>query len=94
MEFSKKSGSCLLSRSVLQLLYLPIPNKVFGIQDLAEVIKESVRLFISPPVLMPKHSLHNNPQVKKSKLIERKREREKEILINIHDINDIPFLLF
>lgn len=87
MEFSKKSGSCLLSRSVLQLLYLPVPNKVFGIQDLAEVIKESVRLFISPPVLMPKHSLHNNPQVK-IKLIERKREIEIDLIINIHNINE------
>lgn len=69
MEFSKKSGPCLLSRSVLQILYLPPGNgnggrKVFGVTSLADVLKESVKLFIAPPVLMPKNPLFNNPQVR------------------------------
>lgn len=64
IEFSKKSGSCLLSRSVLQVLYLPVPNKVFGITNLSDVLKDSVKAFIAPPALMPKNLLYNNPQVK------------------------------
>jgi hypothetical protein len=63
MEFSKKSGACLLSRSVLQILYLPCPNKVFGVTDLTEILKESVRAFVAPPVLNPKNPLHANTQV-------------------------------
>lgn len=57
MEFSKKSGSCLLSRSVLQILYLPCPNKVFGVTDLTEVLKESVKAFVAPPVYKSKTQL-------------------------------------
>ena len=63
MEFSKKSGPCLLSRSVLQVLYMPENNKVFGVTSLTEVLKESVKVFIAPPVLMPKNPLFNNAQV-------------------------------
>jgi N-alpha-acetyltransferase 35, NatC auxiliary subunit len=62
MEFSKKSGPCLLSRSVLQVLYLPGNNKVFGVTTLTDVLKESVKSFIAPPVLMPKNPLFNNAQ--------------------------------
>lgn len=65
MEFSKKSCSCLLSRSVLQVLYLPVPNKVFGVTNLTDVLKDSVKAFIAPPVLMPKNPLYNNPQVRR-----------------------------
>lgn len=65
MEFSKKSGPCLLSRSVLQIVYLPGNNKVFGVTSLQEVLKESVKSFIAPPVLMPKNPLFNNPQVRR-----------------------------
>lgn len=64
MEFSKKSGPCLLSRSVLQVLYLPVNNKVFGVTSLTDVLKESVKAFIAPPVLMPKNPLFNSPQVR------------------------------
>ena len=64
MEFSKKQSSCLLSRSVLQVLYLPVPNKVFGVTNLTDVLKDSVKAFIAPPVLMPKNSLYSNPQVR------------------------------
>lgn len=63
MEFSKKPGACLLSRSVLQVLYLPVPNKVFGATSLTEVLKESIKAYNAPPVLMQKSPLFNNPQV-------------------------------
>jgi len=64
MEFSKKSGSCLLSRSVLQVLYLPVPNKIFGVDNLTDVLKDSVKTFIAPPVLMPKNPLFGHTQAK------------------------------
>jgi N-alpha-acetyltransferase 35, NatC auxiliary subunit len=63
MEFSKKSGPCLLSRSVLQMVYLPGSNKVFGVSKFTDVLKESVKSFTAPPVLMPKSPLFSNPQV-------------------------------
>lgn len=62
MEFSKKS-SCLLSRSVLQMIYLPASNKVLGASNLSDMLKESVKAFIAPPALMPKNPLYNNQQV-------------------------------
>jgi N-alpha-acetyltransferase 35, NatC auxiliary subunit len=60
IEFSKKPSSCLLSRSILQVLYLPVPYKVFGVVNLTEVLKDSLKIFISPPALTYKH---NNLQV-------------------------------
>lgn len=63
IDFSKKS-CCLLSRSVLQVLYLPGNNKVLGVLGVTDVLKESVKAFIAPSVLMPKNPLFNNPQAK------------------------------
>lgn len=62
IEFSKKS-SCLLSRSILQMIYLPTSNRVLGTTSLTDMLKESVKVFIAPPALMPKHPLYNNQQV-------------------------------
>lgn len=45
------------------MLYLPVPSKVFGLTNLTDVLKDSVKAFIAPPVLMPKNPLYNNPQV-------------------------------
>uniref|UniRef100_A0AAG5DD75 Protein MAK10 homolog n=1 Tax=Anopheles atroparvus TaxID=41427 RepID=A0AAG5DD75_ANOAO len=61
MDFSKKFGPCLLSRSIPQTLYLPARGKVFGVKPLTEVLKESARAFIAPPVLLPDNPLFNNP---------------------------------
>lgn len=59
IEFSKSSSSssCILSRSILQVLYLPIPNMVFGIQRFNDVLKEDVRRFIRPPCLSQRSSI-------------------------------------
>lgn len=62
IEFSKKS-SCLLSRSVLQMIYLPTNIRVLGTTSLTDMLKESVKAFIAPPALMPKNPLYNNQQV-------------------------------
>ncbi|KAL7295496.1 hypothetical protein TKK_0011143 [Trichogramma kaykai] len=63
MEFSR-SSPCILSRSLLQIVYLPTPNRVFGVQNLTDVLKEAARNFIAPPVLMPKNNLLQNHQAK------------------------------
>ncbi|CAG2056103.1 unnamed protein product [Timema podura] len=63
IEFSRQ-GPCILSRSILQLLYLPLFNKVFGTLNFADVLKDAAKNFIFPPVLMPKSTLLLNPQAK------------------------------
>ncbi|XP_058458590.1 N-alpha-acetyltransferase 35, NatC auxiliary subunit isoform X2 [Malaya genurostris] len=61
MDFSKKFGPCLLSRSILQTLYLPSHDMVFGTRKLTEVLKESAKAFIAPPVLLSDNPLSSNP---------------------------------
>ncbi|XP_053675023.1 N-alpha-acetyltransferase 35, NatC auxiliary subunit [Anopheles nili] len=61
MDFSKKFGPCLLSRSIPQTLYFPTGPMVFGVKPLTEVLKESVKAFIAPPALRPDNSLYSNP---------------------------------
>uniref|UniRef100_T1JZA6 Protein MAK10 homolog n=1 Tax=Tetranychus urticae TaxID=32264 RepID=T1JZA6_TETUR len=61
-EFSKSSSppSCVLSRSLLQVLYLPN-----GIAPLSDLIREDVRNFIKPPSLYQKPSiLTNHPEAR------------------------------
>lgn len=41
----------MLSRSLLQLLYIPLCNRVLGQQPLVEVLQDAARSFIAPPVL-------------------------------------------
>jgi hypothetical protein len=45
---------CVLSRSLLQLLYGPLRFKKPGLDDMMDAMKESVRGFIAPPVLASK----------------------------------------
>jgi len=42
---------CILSRSLLQLLYIPLCNRVLGQQPVVEVLQDAARSFIAPPVL-------------------------------------------
>ncbi|XP_076630546.1 N-alpha-acetyltransferase 35 [Colletes latitarsis] len=63
LEFSHQSP-CILSRSMLQIVYLPTINRVFGVQNFADVLKDAARNFIAPPVLMPKSTLLQNHQAK------------------------------
>ncbi|GBN64156.1 hypothetical protein AVEN_175038-1 [Araneus ventricosus] len=58
-EFSKTSP-CVLSRSVLQLLYLnqakcSEPGKVLGTMHIVDVLRDAIKSFIKPPVLMPRY---------------------------------------
>ncbi|KAH8039991.1 hypothetical protein HPB51_009247 [Rhipicephalus microplus] len=64
-EFSK-TWPCVLSRSVVQLLYLPCPGKVLGNLTMVDVLKESVRAFIRPPVLSQRgnNALGNHPHAR------------------------------
>ncbi|XP_017799138.1 PREDICTED: N-alpha-acetyltransferase 35, NatC auxiliary subunit [Habropoda laboriosa] len=59
LEFSRQSP-CILSRSMLQIIYLPTTNRVFGVQNFADVLKEAVRNFTGSPALMPKSTLFYN----------------------------------
>ena len=63
LEFSRQSP-CILSRSMLQIVYLPTTNRVFGVHNFADVLKDAARNFIAPPVLMPKTTLLQNHQAK------------------------------
>ncbi|GLH12633.1 N-alpha-acetyltransferase 35, NatC auxiliary subunit homolog [Gryllus bimaculatus] len=63
IDFSRH-GPCILSRSILQLLYLPQSNKVFGTLSFVDVLRDAAKNFIFPPALMPKSTLLNNPQAK------------------------------
>lgn len=52
MDFSRKAGSCLLSRSVLQKFYIH-STLIMGHIPLKEFLRDSARHFIAPPALMP-----------------------------------------
>uniref|UniRef100_F1KY43 Protein MAK10 homolog n=1 Tax=Ascaris suum TaxID=6253 RepID=F1KY43_ASCSU len=54
------SGSCVLSRSLLQLVYLPSDDHIMGRTPLSAVIIESLRLFAAPPILDPTCSLSSD----------------------------------
>ncbi|GIY71614.1 n-alpha-acetyltransferase 35, NatC auxiliary subunit [Caerostris extrusa] len=67
-EFSKTSP-CVLSRSVLQLLYLDQgkcsePGRVLGTMHIVDVLRDAIKSFIKPPVLLPRSPLITNPQAK------------------------------
>ncbi|KAL4227585.1 N-alpha-acetyltransferase 35 NatC auxiliary subunit [Mactra antiquata] len=62
-EFSKLSP-CVLTRSILQLTFLPPSRRVFGQHILTDFLKDSVRAFVLPPALSPKTPLYNNAEVK------------------------------
>lgn len=67
LEFSKKAGACLLSRSILQHLFFrdaPASNKIFGLTEVDQMLKKSIREFIAPAALIPEHPLFNTPMAK------------------------------
>ncbi|XP_014255927.1 N-alpha-acetyltransferase 35, NatC auxiliary subunit [Cimex lectularius] len=55
---------CIVSRSVMQLLFLPQCSRVGDTIHCLEAIKDAAKLFISPPILMPRSPLLNNAQAK------------------------------
>lgn len=55
IDFSKRCGPCLMSRSVLQCLYFPQPNMVFGVTSMAEMLRDSAKFFCAPSVLVSKN---------------------------------------
>ncbi|XP_055689664.1 N-alpha-acetyltransferase 35, NatC auxiliary subunit homolog [Lutzomyia longipalpis] len=60
MDFSKKSGHCLLSRSMLRFIYL----NLFSMNSFTDYLKESAKVFIAPPVLMSRNALSSNAQAR------------------------------
>lgn len=61
MDFSKNARPCLLSRSVLQVVYFPGTNLPYGTTSIADTLRDCMRSFISPPVLTARHPLSTNP---------------------------------
>lgn len=49
---------------MLQIVYLPSTNRVFGVHNFADVLRDAARNFIAPPALMPKSTLLQNHQAK------------------------------
>ncbi|XP_076101280.1 N-alpha-acetyltransferase 35, NatC auxiliary subunit-like isoform X4 [Mytilus galloprovincialis] len=62
-EFSK-SSPCVLSRSLIQLTFLPVNKRVFGTIPMVDYLKDTIRNFIAPPCLSQKSQLYNNAQAK------------------------------
>lgn len=59
-DFSQEMpSSCVVSRSILQVIYLPQPCLVFGTTHLSQVVRESCKQFIRPPSLHVKTALIN-----------------------------------
>ena len=64
VEFSH-AGPCVLTRSLLQITFIPENHRVYGHLPFTEVLKESLRSFAAPPILSHHYSsLQNNPQAK------------------------------
>ena len=59
IEHFVEKNSCVLSRSVIQILY----EGVWAGQSMLEVLQESARSFICPPVLIPKAPIMNSSEV-------------------------------
>lgn len=63
-EFSKQCP-CVLSRSVLQQIFLPYNNKkVFGVELVQECLRDTLRVFVCPPVLAQRSPIYNIAQAK------------------------------
>ncbi|XP_046913396.2 N-alpha-acetyltransferase 35 [Dermatophagoides farinae] len=55
--YSQQTPSCVVSRSLLQLFYLPQDDHVFGEREFIQIVKESCKRFIKPPILCGKITL-------------------------------------
>ncbi|XP_064620991.1 N-alpha-acetyltransferase 35, NatC auxiliary subunit-like [Lineus longissimus] len=62
-EFSQQAP-CVLSRSILQLIYLPQNRRILGSHLITDNLRDTLRNFIAPPGLMPRGIIANNAQVK------------------------------
>ncbi|KAL9875423.1 N-alpha-acetyltransferase 35, NatC auxiliary subunit homolog [Glossina fuscipes fuscipes] len=54
IEFSRKSCQCILSRSMLQVLFISNRRLIFGSMQIKVFLWNSVRVFNNPPVMNPK----------------------------------------
>ncbi|XP_008554508.1 N-alpha-acetyltransferase 35, NatC auxiliary subunit [Microplitis demolitor] len=63
LEFSRQNP-CILSRSMLQIIYLPGGNRVFGAHNFTDILKDAAKNFTAPPALLPKSTLLQNHQAR------------------------------
>ncbi|XP_074657806.1 N-alpha-acetyltransferase 35, NatC auxiliary subunit-like [Tubulanus polymorphus] len=59
-----KTAPCVLSRSILQLVYLSPSRRILGQHLVADVLRDTIRAFIAPPALSPKNNALNGTQAK------------------------------
>ncbi|XP_050538032.1 N-alpha-acetyltransferase 35, NatC auxiliary subunit [Daktulosphaira vitifoliae] len=64
IELGHNGHLCIVSRSIMQTLYFPQPNRVFGTQDLEDCLKEWAKSFIAPPSLVTRFNILSNSQAK------------------------------
>ncbi|XP_071954055.1 N-alpha-acetyltransferase 35, NatC auxiliary subunit-like isoform X2 [Antedon mediterranea] len=64
IDFSKECP-CILSRSILQLIFLPFNNKrVFAVELIQDSIKDYLRTHMCFPIFLTRHPLFSNQQAK------------------------------
>ncbi|CAH1725890.1 hypothetical protein AGLY_009875 [Aphis glycines] len=64
IELGHNNHLCIVSRSIMQTLYFPQTNRVFGTQDFEDCLKEWAKAFIAPPSLIPRLNILSNSQAK------------------------------
>lgn len=62
-----RSNPCIVSRSVMQILYMQGNSKVLGTTYIGDVLRETARNFICPPVLSGRSQLINKEEVSKKR---------------------------
>ncbi|XP_037941974.1 N-alpha-acetyltransferase 35, NatC auxiliary subunit homolog, partial [Teleopsis dalmanni] len=63
IDFSRRYGNCILSRSILQALFMSHDRLIFGTIPMKDFLWDSVRAFNSPPILNPKHALATDRKI-------------------------------
>lgn len=63
INFSRKSGQCILSRSVLQGLFISNKRLIFGSIEFKDFLWDSVRTFSNPPIMNTRNTLSSNRNI-------------------------------
>ncbi len=61
-----RTNPCIVSRSIMQILYMPENGKVLGTSNIVDVLRDTARNFICPPVLSVRSVILNKDEVWKA----------------------------
>ncbi|KAK7579647.1 hypothetical protein V9T40_000276 [Parthenolecanium corni] len=61
-----RTNPCIVSRSVMQILYMPENGKVLGSTNIIDVLRDTARTFICPPVLSVRSLIANKEEAKEN----------------------------